>query len=117
MINITFYKRNGIYYKFCESGHALFAEAGDDIVCSAISAMTMLVANSIEVSYSSNIGYEIDEKENKITVTAMEALPEYCDDEKRQYAIAGIMQAYYLELMSMLDDYYDYIDVNEIEEN
>ncbi len=116
MVNITFYKRNGIYYKFVEEGHALFDEAGNDIVCSAISAMTMLVANSIEVSYSSNVDYTIDGDANRITVTAMDALPEFCTEEKRQYAIAGIMQAYYLELMSMLDDYYDYIDVNEIEE-
>ena len=116
MINITFYKRNGIYYKFVESGHALFAESGNDIVCSAISAMTMLVANSIEVSFSSDIDYAIDADNNRITVTAMEALPDYSTDDKRQYAISGIIQAYYLELMSMLDDYYEYIDVNEIEE-
>ncbi len=116
MVNITFYKRNGIYYKFVEEGHALFAESGADIVCSAISAMTMLVVNSIEVSYASDVSYTIDADSNRITVTAMEALPEFCTEEKKQYAIAGIMQAYYLELMSMLDDYYDYVDVNEITE-
>ncbi len=117
MVNITFYKRNGVYYKFVEEGHALFDEAGNDIVCAAISSMTMLVANSIEVSYSSNVDYKIDGDENRITVTAMDALPDYCEDEKRRFAVAGIMQAYYLELMSMLDDYYDYIDVNEVEED
>ncbi len=117
MVNITFYKRNGVYYKFVEEGHALFDEAGQDIVCAAISSMTMLVANSIEVSYVSNVDYVIDGDANRITVTAMDALPDYCEDEKRQFAVAGIMQAYYLELMSMLDDYYDYIAVNEIEED
>ncbi|MBR5515708.1 MAG: ribosomal-processing cysteine protease Prp [Clostridia bacterium] len=116
MVNITFYKRNGVYYKFVEEGHALFDEAGNDIVCAAISAMTMLVVNSIEVSFASNVDYKIDGDENRISVTAMDALSEFCTEEKRQYAVAGIIQAYYLELMSMLDDYYDYIDVNEIEE-
>ena len=117
MVNITFYKRNGVYYKFVEEGHALFDEAGNDIVCAAISSMTMLVANSIEVSFSSNVDYQIDGDNNRITVTATDALPEYCEDEKRQFAVSGIMQAYYLELMSMLDDYYEYIDVNEIDED
>ena len=117
MVNITFYKRNGVYYKFVEEGHALFDEAGNDIVCAAISSMTMLVANSIEVSFCSNVDYKIDGDLNRITVTAMDALPEFCEDDKRQYAVAGIMQAYYLELMSMLDDYYEYIDVNEVDED
>ncbi len=117
MVNITFYKRNGVYYKFVEEGHALFDEAGNDIVCAAISSMTMLVANSIEVSFSSNVDYRIDGDNNRITVTATDALPEFCEDEKRQFAVSGIMQAYYLELMSMLDDYYEYIDVNEIDED
>ncbi len=117
MVNITFYKRNGVYYKFVEEGHAMFDESGNDIVCAAISSMTMLVANSIEVSYSSNVDYQIDGDANRITVTAMDALPDYCEDEKRQFAVAGIMQAYYLELMSMLDDYYEYIDVNEVDED
>ncbi len=117
MVNITFYKRNGVYYKFVEEGHALFDEAGNDIVCAAISSMTMLVANSIEVSYCSNVDYQINADDNKITVTAFDALPDYCEDDKKQFAVSGIIQAYYLELMSMLDDYYEYIDVNEVEED
>jgi uncharacterized protein YsxB (DUF464 family) len=49
MTTITFYKTNGIYYGFEEQGHTGFAESGDDILCSALSAMTMLIINAIEV--------------------------------------------------------------------
>ena len=117
MIKITFYKRNGTFYKFVEKGHALFADFGDDIVCSAISSMTMLVVNAIEVSYKADVKYDIDIDCNKITVTAMEALPDYCADETQRFAVAGIIQAYYYELMDMLESYYEYIDIIEVDED
>ena len=60
MTKITFLKSEGVYYGFEESGHAGFAESGDDIVCSAISAMTMLVINTIEVALASDVEYTID---------------------------------------------------------
>lgn len=117
MINITFYKRNGTYYKFVEQGHALFADSGNDIVCAAISSMTMLVVNAIEVSYKADVKYDIDADCNKITVTAMEALAEYASDETQRFAVSGIILAYYYELMDLLEEYYDFIDVNEIDED
>ena len=40
MTTITFYKANGFYYGFEEQGHTGFAESGEDILCSALSAMT-----------------------------------------------------------------------------
>ena len=52
MTTITFFKKNGVYYGFKETGHSGFAEEGNDIVCSALSAMTMLIINAIEVSYA-----------------------------------------------------------------
>ena len=61
MVKITFFKRDGIYYGFRETGHAGYDEAGKDIVCAAVSAMTMLVINAIEVSYNSSVEYSIDE--------------------------------------------------------
>ena len=116
MIKFKFLKRDGVYYGFEETGHAGYAEAGDDIVCSAVSAMTMLVVNAIEVSYASDVEYTIDEDSTDIKVVALGALPEYSDDEKKRFAVAGIIEAYFLQLNDMLEEYYDYIDVTESEE-
>ena len=116
MVKITFFKRDGIYYGFKETGHAGFDDAGKDIVCAAISAMTMLVINAIEVSYNSNVEYSIDEDTADIEVRALEALPSNSDDEKAQYAISGLLQAYFLQLVDMLEDYDEYLDVNEVED-
>ena len=116
MTTITFLKRDGIYYGFRETGHAGFAAAGDDIVCSAISAMTMLVVNAIEVSYASKVDYTIDEESSDITVIAKAALPEFEEDEVKRFAVSGIIYAYLVQLTDMLEEYYEYIDVKETED-
>lgn len=115
MTTITFYKTEGIYYGFEENGHTGLGEAGDDVLCAALSAMTMLLINAIEVSFASDVEYTIDENDAKITVIAKSALPAFEKDEKKQYAVAGLMQAYFLQLMDLLEDNYKYLDVNEIE--
>ena len=61
MTTITFYKSNGIYYGFEEQGHTGYGESGEDILCSALSSMTMLIINAIEVTYNCNVDYQIDE--------------------------------------------------------
>ncbi len=116
MIKITFYKRDGVYYRFHETGHSGLAEAGDDVLCSAISAMTMLIINTVEVSWASDIEYNIDDETADITVTAPEALPENCSDERKQYAISGLFQSYFLQLMDLTEEYYEYLSVDEVEE-
>jgi uncharacterized protein YsxB (DUF464 family) len=115
MTTITFFKKNGVYYGFKETGHSGFAEEGNDIICSALSAMTMLIINAIEVSYASDVEYTIDEKTTDITVIAKAALPSEDCDEKKQYAVSGLFYAYYLQLCDLLEDYYDFIDVKEVE--
>lgn len=116
MIKFTFFKRDGIYYGFEEKGHAGYAEAGDDIVCSAVSAMTMLIINAIEVAYASDVEYTINEDTTDIKVVAMGALPEFEADERKRFAISGLIEAYFLQLNDMLEEYYDYLDVSEQEE-
>lgn len=112
MIHFNFFRRDGVFYGFEEKGHAGYAESGDDIVCSAVSAMTMLIINAVEVTYASDVDYTIDEKTTDITVKAMGALEEFEADEKKRFAIGGLIEAYYLQLNDMLEDYYDFIDVN-----
>ena len=115
MTTITFYKADGFYYGFEEQGHTGFGDSGEDILCSALSAMTMLIINTIEVSYASEVDYSIDEKTTDIKLIAKSALPKYEKDERKQYAISGLIQAYFLQLMDLIEEYYDYLDVKEIE--
>ena len=115
MTTITFYKTDGYYYGFEEQGHTGYGEAGDDILCSALSSMTMLIINAIEVSYACDVNYQIDEETTDIKLIAKSALPKYEKDEKKQYAVSGLIQAYFYQLMDLVEEYYDYLDVKEIE--
>ena len=67
MTTITFYKSEGFYYGFEEIGHTGYGESGDDVLCAALSSMTMLLINAIEVSYASSVDYVIDEKTTDTT--------------------------------------------------
>ena len=115
MTTITFYKTNGIYYGFEEQGHTGYGESGDDVLCAALSSMTMLIINTIEVSYACNVDYQIDEKTTDIKLVVKSALPKYEKDEKKQFAVSGLIQAYFFQLMDLVEEYYDYLDVREIE--
>jgi hypothetical protein len=77
--------------------------------------MTMLIINAIEVSYASDVQYTIDEKTTDIKLICKSALPKYEKDEKKQYAVSGLIQAYFYQLMDLVEEYYDYLDVREIE--
>ena len=115
MTTITFYKSGGFYYGFEEAGHTGYGESGDDVLCAALSAMTMLIINTIEVSYASSVDYSIDEKTTDIRLIAKSALPKYESDEKKQYAVSGLIQAYFYQLMDLVEEYYDYLSVDVIE--
>ena len=115
MTTITFYKADGFYYGFEEQGHTGYGESGEDILCSALSAMTMLIINAIEVTYGCSVDYTIDEETTDIRLIAKSALPKFEKDEKKQYAVSGLIQAYFYQLMDLTEEYYDYLDVKEIE--
>ena len=115
MTKIVFFKKNGVYHGFRETGHSEFADAGQDIVCAAISAMTMLVINAIEVAYASDVDYDIDEETTNIRVACSSALPDCESDEKKRYAVSGLIMAYYYQLNDLVLEYYDYLEVEVIE--
>ena len=116
MTKFVFYKRDGVYYGFRETGHTGFGEEGDDILCAALSAMTMLLINTIEVSFASDVEYTIDDDSADIAFFARGALSEFESDEKKRYAVSGAMYAFYLQINDLLEEYYEYIDVKEVEE-
>ena len=48
MIDVIAFAKNGKYTGLKVSGHANFDEEGKDIVCAAVSVLTLNLANSIE---------------------------------------------------------------------
>ncbi len=48
MIKAVFYKKNNEFFGFSVQGHAGYADSGKDIICSAVSALTINTVNSVE---------------------------------------------------------------------
>ena len=115
MTKVTFFKRDCVYFGFEEQGHTGYGESGDDILCSALSAMTMLIINTVEISYASRVDYTIDEETTDIKLTVLSALPEYEEDEKKRFAISGLLQGYFFQLNDLVEEYYEFLSVDEIE--
>ncbi len=112
MTKITFLRRNGVFWGFHETGHTGFGEEGDDILCAALSAMTMLILNTLEIAYECPVDYNIDDKSAEITVKCKSALPEYEKDEKKRFAAAGLFEGYFIQLNDLMDEYEEFLDVD-----
>jgi uncharacterized protein YsxB (DUF464 family) len=117
MTKVVFLRSDGVFYGFREEGHAGYGEAGTDIVCAALSAMTMLIINTIEVSYASDVDYEIDDDDTRIVVTSRAALPEFEEDERKRYAVSGLFMSYFYQLNDMTEEYYKFLEVDVIDKD
>ena len=115
MTKVVFYKQHGVFYGFHEIGHAGYGEFGTDIICSALSAMTMLIVNTVETVWGCDVSYKIDDETTDIEVICKGALPKYETNQSKNYAISALLQGYFLQLNDMLEDYYDYLEVEEKE--
>ena len=92
---------------FSISGHSGYAEAGQDIVCAAISAVVTMAEATINDVCGAKAKVRVKDEQARITLT----LPVSCDEEDTvQAVLAGMM----LTLCSMRDDYPDYIEVLEV---
>ena len=111
MTKVVFFRSGGSFYGFEEQGHADYADAGQDILCSALSAMTMLIINTVEVAYASDVDYDIDEGATTIKVRSKAALAEFENDERKRYAISGLFLSYYYQLNELVEEYYDHLSV------
>ena len=62
MITVTIYKDSGQYSRFTVEGHAGYAQEGFDIICSAVSVLTLNTVNSIEAFTGDSFQAEQDEE-------------------------------------------------------
>ncbi len=116
MTKITFFRQNGTFWGFKEAGHTGFGEEGDDILCAAISAMTMLILNTIEVAYKVHTDYVIDEVSTDIRLTCKQILePGDTEADKIRFAVSGLLEGYYLQLLDLTEEYYEFLEVDLLE--
>ena len=92
---------------FSVSGHSGYAEAGQDIVCAAISAAVTMAEATINDVCGAKAKVRVKDEQARITLT----LPASCEEEDSiQAALTGLM----VYLIGLRDDYSDYIEVLEV---
>ena len=92
---------------FSVSGHSGYAEAGQDIVCAAVSAVVSMAEATINDVCGAKAKIRVKEEDARVTLT----LPASCDEEESvQAVLAGLL----LYLCNLRDEYPDYIEVLEV---
>ena len=92
---------------FTVSGHSGYAEAGQDIVCAAISTAVTMAEATINDVCGAKAKVRVKEDDARITLT----LPTSCDEEE---TVQAVLSGLLLTLISLREDYPDYIEVLEV---
>ena len=97
MITITIYQDKDKHYKrFSCEGHAGYAKAGEDIICAAVSVLTINTVNSLEQLSNVRFGKtRFDEKKGIIDVSF--------DSELDESGIV-LMKSFILGITNILND-------------
>ena len=107
MTRCEFFTGDGRITGFCVSGHSGYAEAGEDIVCAAISAVVTMAEATINSVCGANAKVRVREKDASIRLT----LPSSC---RMDEAVQAVLKGMYMTLCSFREDYPDYIEVLEV---
>ncbi len=107
MTRCEFFTEDDRITGFSISGHSGYAEAGQDIVCAAISAVVTMAEATINDVCGAKAKVRVKDEQARITLT----LPASCNEEESvQAVLSGMM----LTLISLREDYPDYIEVLEV---
>ena len=107
MTRCEFFTEDDRITGFSVSGHSGYAEAGSDIVCAAISAMVTMAEATINEVCGAKAKVRVKDEQARITLT----LPTSCDEEE---AVQAVLSGMMLTLLSLREDYPDYIEVLEV---
>ena len=95
---IAHFEKNG----FSISGHSGYAESGSDIVCAAVSAMSMLVCNTITDQFGDEATIKVNEAQNEVSLRLING------SEKSRKLINGFQN----EMIQLQSDYPEFIKIN-----
>ncbi len=107
MTRCEFFTENDRITGFSVSGHSGYAEAGQDIVCAAISAVVTMAEATINEVCGAKAKVRVKEEDARITLM----LPASCDEEE---TVQAVLSGMLVTLLSFKEDYPDYIEVLEV---
>ena len=110
MITVDFFQnKDGIFRGFQFEGHAGAGEYGYDIVCSAVSALSISAVNAIESFTKARVEEEEADKEGGFLKVIL--APQYEEDHDAQL----LMKALHLGISQMAESYPENLRIRHIE--
>ena len=107
MTKCEFFRQNERITGFSICGHSGYAQAGQDIVCAAISAVVAMAECTINDVCGGKAKVRVKDEDARITLT----LPVSCEEED---TIQNVLTGLLLYLVDLRDQYPDYIEVLEV---
>lgn len=104
MIKAVFYRSNGSLCGFDVSGHAGYAEKGNDIVCAAVSSAVMMTVNAITDILNVECDLKVLDDEIKLMF-----------DDECFYCACSFLEALKLHLNMLSEDYSEFIQLDFLE--
>lgn len=111
MIKGTFFRtESGTIHQFCITGHAGAGKYGEDIVCAAVSALTLNTINSVSSLADIEMKVEMDQENGGfLEATISEGLTQ---EQKNVTQI--LLESLLLGLESVQEQYQQYIQIKTI---
>ena len=106
MITITFFKRQGELLGFDSSGHAGYADPGEDIVCAGVSAILYAVANTLS---ERGANAYIEEGDNRLRVKIV-------DMSYQDPAIQAVLHVAWMGAIGIEEEYGKFLKIKSKEE-
>lgn len=103
MIRASFSRCDGALNGFSVCGHSGYAAAGSDIVCAAVSAMTMLTVNLMVDGLGLPCKVEVDEERGAVSLLL----------ERQTEVAEKVLRSFMNELVGLADEYPQNILVKE----
>lgn len=104
-----FRNKDYVIYGFRLSGHAGFAEEGDDIICSAVSILVINTINAIERFTDEKYKFEADEENGGFINYS---LPEI-QEGKKNHDVELLLETMLYGLNNIENEYGCYIKIND----
>ena len=101
MIKVSFFKKGDSIIGFESSGHSGYAEEGSDIICSAVSSVTYMVANTLTEILGEEAQISLDDGYMKLIAEKA--------TEKNQVLFKGMA----LHLNALAQQYESYLSCKE----
>jgi hypothetical protein len=103
MIQSVLYREEGRYTGYSAAGHSGYAEAGSDIVCAGVSALSITCVNALE----SLLGVQVEPRVDEVSGLLSFLLPRVA--EEKESGVQLLMGALGVGMQSLSEAYPDYV--------